>query len=118
MLKSQRLGFCPEGGIWWFPHSLCDSKNTAKTHSLACVYYRKELQLAGRGLLYSAIFLFDWMGSVRLWYCVQDSNWVNDPQTQGVQLTAIGATWIQNVNFNPLTLELDIYSLAHHLCKM
>jgi len=21
-------------------------------------------------------------------------------------------------NFNPLTLEMDIYSLAHHLCKM
>jgi len=23
-----------------------------------------------------------------------------------------------NMNFNPLALELDIYSLAHHLCKM
>ena len=40
---------------------------------------------------------------------------------RNVSVTLWGATnliLIHISHFNPLALELDIYSLAHHLCKM
>jgi hypothetical protein len=33
-------------------------------------------------------------------------------------MTRVGESGIATVCLNPLALELDIYSLAHHLCKM
>ena len=33
-------------------------------------------------------------------------------------LRAIFIILVRTLYFNPLALELDIYSLAHHLCKM
>ena len=43
--------------------------------------------------------------------------WTDALQACRLEASGVVGTW-QECDFNPLALELDIYSLAHHLCKM
>ena len=48
----------------------------------------------------------------------EEVNLENNPQSYLVSAMSKGWMAVGESVFNPLALELDLYSLAHHLCKM